>query len=252
MVKPDHTPAFTARHGTTGGVTLRVEEDAEALARAAAAWLLARAQATAGVFRIALSGGTTPRRLYEILATAPFAARFPWARTIVFWGDERCVSQDDPLSNYGMARQALLDHVPIPAGQVHPAYRDGTPEAAARAYDAQLRQSYGAALLEAGRPLFDVVLLGLGTDGHTASLFPGTAGLTEREAWVTAVTRGVPQPRLTLTYPAINASAAVLFLVSGADKAEPLRLVLAGDSTLPATWVRGPEVVWFVDQAASG
>jgi 6-phosphogluconolactonase len=230
---------------------IETSSDPEALAQRVAAWLLARALASNGRFTLALAGGSTPRRLYEILATAPYAA-FPWARTHVFWGDERCVPQDDALSNFAMAHDALLAAVPIPPANIHPAYAGGPPDAAAAAYQATLRAYYGGAQLMADRPLFDVTLLGLGPDGHTASLFPGTAALQERAAWVTAVTDHVPQPRLTLTYPALAASAVAAFLVAGAAKAPPLRRVLAGDAALPASSVTAGQVIWFTDAAAMG
>jgi 6-phosphogluconolactonase len=225
--------------------------DPEALARDVAVWLTARARASVGRFAIALSGGSTPKRLYEILAEPAFNRAFPWDRTHLFWGDERFVPADSAESNQRMTRQALLDHAPIPAGNVHPMPTAGTPEAAALAYQAELQAYYGSDTFDPTRPLFDVVLLGLGENGHTASLFPGTASLDETRAWVTAVTEGVPQPRLTLTYPAIASSLVVAFLVAGASKAGVLRRVLEGDRSQPASRVTtAGELIWFVDEAA--
>ena len=141
-----------------------------------------------GVFAVALSGGSTPRRLYEHLAGPPYRDAFPWSRTHWFWGDERFVPHGDAQSNYRMVREALLSRAPIPAINIHPIPTEGvSPEAAAVTYERELKSFYGAKRLDAARPLFDVTLLGLGPDGHTASLFPGTAVLAERDRWVAAV-----------------------------------------------------------------
>lgn len=227
-----------------------ISEDAEALARHVAEWLVERAGASSGRFRIALSGGSTPKRLYECLAQAPLRERMPWDRIHLFWGDERFVPPDHPDSNYRMAREAMIERVPVPADQVRPMPWDGTPDEAAARYEALLRSEQGADL-EPGRPLFDVTLLGLGEDGHTASLFPGTAVLEERERWVQAVIGAKPEPRLTLTYPALESSGVVAFLVTGRAKAEMLRRARAGDGTLPAGRLRPHgDLVWFVDRAA--
>ncbi len=225
--------------------------DPEALAQHVAVWLTGLANAATGRFSIALSGGSTPRRLFEILAEPAHAARFPWDRTHLFWGDERFVAYDHPDSNYRMTRLAMLDHVPIPPDNVHPMPVSGYPSAAARAYQMTLQTYYGAESLDMTRPLFDVVLLGLGENGHTASLFPHTAALNEALAWVAPVVENVPQPRLTLTYPAIACSKIVAFLVAGAGKASVLRLVLGGDRSQPAARVSSAgEVIWFTDGAA--
>ncbi len=225
--------------------------DPDALAGHVADWLTGLAAAATGRFSIAMSGGSTPKRLFEVLAEPARAARFPWERTHLFWGDERFVPHDHPDSNYRMARLALLDHVPIPLANVHPMPVSGDPAAAARDYQASLQAYYGAESLDMTRPLFDVVLLGLGENGHTASLFPGTASLDETLAWVAPVTENVPQPRLTLTYPAIACSQFVAFLVAGAGKASVLRLVLDGDRSQPAARVMSAgEMMWFTDEAA--
>jgi len=226
--------------------------DQEALAQHVAVWLTDLAVASVGRFAVALSGGSTPKRLYEILATAPLCDRFPWSRTHMFFGDERMVPPDDTESNLRMARMALLDHVPIPPGNIYPMPTGGAPEDEARAYQATLEAYYGGETLDAGRPRFDVVLLGLGENGHTASLFPGTASLDEALAWVAAVTTGVPQPRLTLTYPALASSGIIAFLVAGASKATVLARVLAGDRSEPAARVTtSGSLIWFVDSAAA-
>jgi len=226
--------------------------DAEALARHVAVWLTDLAAASAGRFAIALSGGSTPKRLYEILAEPAQRDRFPWDRTHLFWGDERFVPPDSADSNYNMTRHALLDHAPIPPSQIHPMPTEGTPAAAARAYQATLQTYYGREALDMAHPLFDVTLLGLGENGHTASLFPDTASLEESLAWVAPVTEGVPQPRLTLTYPAIACSSVVAFLVAGKNKATVLKRVLAGDRSQPASRITATgELIWFVDEAAA-
>jgi len=227
--------------------------DPDTLARHVAAWLTELARASPDRFAISLSGGSTPKRLFEILAEPEMAARFPWPKTQLFWGDERLVPYTHADSNYGMTRQTLLRHVPIPPGQVHPMPADGSPAEGAAAYQATLQAFYGAESLDMARPLFDVTLLGLGENGHTASLFPGTQSLSETLAWVAPVTDGVPQPRLTLTYPAIACTNHVAFLVAGAGKADVLAKVLAGDRAQPATQVTAAgEVTWFTDRAAIG
>jgi 6-phosphogluconolactonase len=174
----------------------------------------------------------------------------PWARVHLFWGDERFVPPDHPDSNQRMAREAMIARVPIPPGNVHPVPVDGVPENAARRYEAALR---AFAAKRPGEPLFDVQLLGLGPDGHTASLFPGAPALAESRAWVVAAVGAKPEPRITLTYPALNESDAVAFLVSGAEKRAILRRLLAGDAALPAAAVRPKgSVTVFADQAATG
>ncbi len=227
--------------------------DAPALARHAAEFLIAEAGRTEGRFTLSLSGGSTPKALFELLAGPEFCDRLPWSRTHLFWGDERFVPYDDPASNYRMTREALLDHVPIPAANVYPMPTDATPEDAAMRYDGLLRTYYGRESLDPARPLFDVTLLGLGEDGHTASLFPGTAALDETLAWVTAVRSDhVAQPRLSLTYPALASSGTIVFLAAGAGKTAMLRRVWGGDHALPAARVRAVgRTLWFIDQAAA-
>jgi 6-phosphogluconolactonase len=210
--------------------TLEVLADPDALAERVAAWLTEQATAKPGGFSLALAGGSTPKRLYQRLAAAPWRDRMPWGRVHLFWGDERFVPSDHRDSNQHMAREAMIARVPIPPGNVHPVPVDGMPEEAARRYERELR-AYAAE--RPGEPLFDVQLLGLGPDGHTASLFPGTAVLTEK-AWVAAVVGAKPEPRITLTYPALDDSGAVVFVVSGAEKQAMLRRLLEGDATLPA------------------
>jgi 6-phosphogluconolactonase len=229
--------------------------DAEAVAHRVADWLTATAAAKNGSVALALSGGSTPRRLYQLLAGSPYRERFPWARTHFFWGDERFVPPDDPESNYRMVREAMLARAPVPPGNVHPVPTEGlTPEQSAISYEQELRSFYGSSTLSPERPLFDVTFLGLGPDGHTASLFPGTAILEERTRWAGAVIGAKPEPRITLTYPALESSGEVAFLVVGAEKRPVLERLFAGDQNLPAARlhpVTGP-ARFFLDRAAAG
>jgi 6-phosphogluconolactonase len=217
---------------------------------------LARAAiADHGRFTIALSGGSTPRALHERLAQPPLADAIDWANIHVFWGDERMVPPDDPESSYRMARETLLAHVAIPAANIYPVPTvGGTPEAAAEAYQETI-----VAVLRADIPRFDLVLLGIGPDGHTASLFPGQPEVVRPSQMLVAAVHNAPKPppiRVTFTYKLINAAANVLFLVAGADKAAALREVLHGSADvarLPAQGVRpeSGELVWLVDAAAA-
>ena len=227
--------------------------DPPALARHVAEWMTAAALAAHGPFRVSLSGGSTPKALYGLLASDDFRGRFPWQRVFWYWGDERFVGHDHPDSNYRMAREAMLAKAPVPPENVHPVPADGTPEDAARRYQRTLQEAYGAAALDPARPLFDLTLLGLGADGHTASLLPGEPVLEERRRWVAAVAHGRPEVRITMTYPAIESSRRVAFLVAGADKASVLQAIRAGDQKLPAARVRPlGELFWFLDRAAAG
>jgi 6-phosphogluconolactonase len=231
---------------------LEVLADPEALARRVADWLLAVSTARGSVFTLALSGGGTPRRLYELLSGPPYHDAFPWHRTHLFWGDERFVPRDDKSSNYRMVRDAMLSRAQIPATNIHPVPTEGTtPEAAASDYERELKSFYGAERLDPARPLFDVTLLGLGPDGHTASLFPGTAVLEERERWVAAVV-GPKPTRITLTYPALESSRHVAFLVAGKEKQEIFSRFQRGQPTLPAARLRQVGTLHlFADAAAA-
>lgn len=230
-----------------------VLDDAEALAQHTAAWIAELIGASDAPFSIALSGGSTPKRLYQILA-ASYRDRVDWTRVHVFFGDERMVPPDSDRNNAHMARDALLDHVPIPPANVRPMPTEGDPSEAARAYQAMLAGYYRSESLDVSRPLFDVVLLGLGENGHTASLFPGTEVLENTLDWVgTCVPTDAPDTRLTLTYPAIASSREVAFLVAGAGKAEMLARIRDGDRALPAARIVSVgRVNWFVDRAADG
>jgi 6-phosphogluconolactonase len=229
---------------------LRVLADPEALAHAVARELI-EASALERPCRVALSGGTTPRHGFELLATPPLGEQVAWERLEVFWGDERCVSPEDSRSNERMARESLLDRVAIPRAQIHPIRCSGDSRQAAREYEALLLQSFG------GPPRFDLALLGLGADAHTASLKPGSPALRERERLVVAVPDvGEGFDRVTLTAPAINQARKIVFAVSGRSKALALREVLEGRSRpeqYPAQLIRpvDGELLWLVDEEAA-
>ncbi len=237
--------------------TVTVVASSAALAEAAAQAVADAAEAAVsqtGRFTLALSGGSTPRRLYARLASPPFSSRIDWPRLHVFWGDERCVPPDHPDSNYRLASESLLSKVPIPPERVHRMQgEDPDPERAAQAYAAELGRVF--TLAPGGRPGFDLILLGMGADGHTASLFPGSPALTETTRFTVALyVERVKAHRLTLTLPVLNAAARVIFLVSGEDKAETLRMVLTGGPSplRPASLIRpAGEVLWLVDRAAA-
>jgi 6-phosphogluconolactonase len=211
-------------------------------------------------FSVALSGGSTPRALFSLLASEAYASRVAWPRVHFFWGDERCVPPDDDASNYRMARETLLDHVPVRAANVHRMRGEDPPMAAAEQYERDLRAAFstptGAPHVAPGAR-FDLVLLGLGTNGHTASLFPHHQAVRERTRWVMAENMELLQMwRITLTPAILNASAEILFLVSGRDKSVVLRRVLYGareTDELPAQAI-APEdgrLHWMVDAAAA-
>ncbi len=213
---------------------------------------LARAKVAEGDrLSVALSGGSTPAPLYRRLAQAPLREAIPWQRVHLFWGDERCVPPQHPESNFGRAKEILIDHLSIPAGNVHRIRGELEPEAAALACAVGLHAFFGRAW-----PRFDLVLLGLGADGHTASLFPGSPILEETTRSVVPVKaqyQGRPAWRVTLTLPAINAARQVIFLVTGASKADVLQTVLMGPQTLPAQRVRpkSGQLTWLVDAEAA-
>jgi 6-phosphogluconolactonase len=233
---------------------LEILAEPQALARRIADWLLAMATAKKGMFAVALSGGSTPRQLYQRLAGPPYRDAFPWSRTHWFWGDERFVPHDDASSNYRMVRDAMLSRAPIPATNIHPILTEGvTPEAAAAVYERDLKSFYGVDRLDPARPLFDATLLGLGTDGHTASLFPGSIVLEERSRWVAAVIGAKSEARITLTYPALESSSHAAFLVSGVEKRAVFSRLRRGDGSLPAARLhpRG-KLCLFADAAAAG
>jgi 6-phosphogluconolactonase len=234
----------------------------EELSRRAAEEFCRRAESAAlarGQFTVALSGGSTPRRLFALLASAkePYRRRVPWAKTFVFWSDERQVPPGDERSNYRMAREALLAKLRLPRANVHRVLGEH-PSAlkAAQDYELELRSFFR--LEEGQRPRFDLILLGLGPEGHTASLFPGSEALSETRRLVVAPKASQHgTARVTFTPAAINAAACVVFLVSGADKAPALKAALESDlepMKLPARAVRPSEgkLLWLADEAAAG
>jgi 6-phosphogluconolactonase len=209
-----------------------------------------------GVFTIALSGGSTPRPVYELLALPDYSQQIEWNKVHVFWGDERCVEPADPRSNYQMAKIALLDRVPIPLENIHRMKGEEEPDGAAEDYEVQLRDFLGIEQTFIGAGL-DLVLLGLGDNGHTASIFPGLPAVLEPERWVLAQYVEVAGMwRLTLTPPAINNASNVWFLVSGEGKAEVLKRVIEGPfepEVLPAQTIKpvSGNLLWLVDQPAA-
>jgi 6-phosphogluconolactonase len=237
--------------------------DSAALAVASAerfALAAERAIAERGRFVVALSGGSTPRSTFELLAREPLTSRVNWARVVFVWGDERCVPPTNVESNFHMAREALLDHVLVPPGNVHRMHGEDDPESAATSYEATLRTLFqtpdGPPSFERGRNI-DLALLGLGENGHTASIFPGSAVVNERVKWVSPdYVPAVSMWRITLTSPVLNAASEILFLVSGASKASVLQRVLEGHHVpheLPAQLIAPTHgrLQWMVDRAAA-
>ena len=232
-----------------------VVADPAALALMAAERLLARIDANEGRVAICLTGGSSPKQLYQLLASETYAKRIPWHRVHWFIGDERFVPPSDPLNNMAMARGIFLDRL-APKDHIHPIPTDAAaPDESAASYERELKSFYGADDLEPTRPLFDLVLMGVGPDGHTASLFPGYPALAETKRWVT----GVPEahvepfvPRVTLTLPALASCNEMLFEVSGTEKRAILDK-LSRDESLPANRARSiRETVLLVDKAAVG
>jgi 6-phosphogluconolactonase len=222
-------------------------------AAALIAGLAVESIAAHGRFTIALSGGSTPRPIYARLAAADHAEHIDWGKVHAFFSDERCVPPEDAASNYHMARAALLDHVPLPPGNIHRLRGEDDPAQAALAYEQDLQGLFRTSMV----PAFDLICLGMGDDGHTASLFPGTAALREHERWVVAQYVAVALAwRVTFTAMLINAARHVVFLVEGAGKSETLWRVLAGPyrpDVLPAQLIQplNGQTHWLVDAAAA-
>lgn len=228
------------------------EQELSLRAAEAAVRTINQSMQTNGSASIVLAGGSTPRTLYHLLSNQ-FRDRIPWAKVHVYWGDERYVPPDDPQSNYRMAKETLLDHVPRPAGNVHPMPTGlSLPDIAARDYEKTLRADFSDEW-----PRFDLILLGLGEEGHTASLFPGSPALEEKTRWVVAVEAPAKPPlRLTLTLPVLTRAANVYFLVTGSNKAQALHNVLTGPpdpKNYPAAGIRLAQgtVIWWVDREAA-
>jgi 6-phosphogluconolactonase len=233
---------------------ISVFKDIEQLSQAAARLIVhcaQRAAADRGQFTIALAGGHTPRRTYELLASKPLRDEAPWTSFHVFWGDERCVPPSDERSNERMARETWLDQVPIPRGQIHSIECANSPADGASNYEQHLRAALGLN----GR--LDLVLLGLGTDGHTASLFPRSSALSANDAWAAPVEfHNHEVNRVTMTAPVINRARSVLFLVAGAEKAGVVKAVIrdeADPQDLPARIVQpvDGDLRWYLDESAA-
>lgn len=221
--------------------------------------LAAKAIAERGRFTLALSGGSTPRPVYARLATEDFRDRIDWPKVQIFFGDERCVPPDNPQSNYHMVRTALLDQVPVRPGNIHRIRGEEAPEKAAADYTGTLQHQFGGDIAFGGSPPegFDLILLGMGDNGHTASLFPGLAAVTETVRWVMALYVEVAGMwRVTMTPVIINAARQVVFLVSGTEKAEMLQRVLEGPyqpAVLPSQIIKPVSggLHWLLDAPAA-
>jgi 6-phosphogluconolactonase len=227
--------------------------DPIALAKAAADRVIARIAANKDRVAICLTGGSSPKQLYQLLATDAYRNQIPWDRVHWFIGDERFVTADDPLNNMGVARRLFLDRF-APVGTIHPIPTDtANPDEAAARYEAELKSFYGATTLDSSRPLFDVVLMGVGPDGHTASLFPGYPAVDETTRWVVGVPKAHVEPfvpRVSLTLTALNSCHEMLFELSGPDKRAILTRVLDGEN-LPANRAHSMgETIWLVDKVA--
>jgi 6-phosphogluconolactonase len=231
----------------------QIVADAAALAETAALRLIAQV-ARRDRTAVCLTGGSSPLGMYGLLAEEPYRSEVPWDRVHWFIGDDRFVPESDPLSNMGAARRTFLDRVPAPRQNIHAIPTAADPEAAAHRYEDELMRFYGADRLDPARPLFDLVLMGLGPDGHTASLFPDSAALEEKQRWVVGVAQAGMEPfvpRVTLTFAALASTREMLFLVDIADKRPVLERVLAGED-LPANraYAQG-DLVWLVIRAAA-
>ncbi len=236
---------------------IAIYSDRDTLSQQAAQYIVRIASesiAARGLFTIALSGGTTPRKLYSLLGSEPYSSQIDWKLVHIFWGDERCVPPDNPDSNFFMAQEMLLSKIPIPAFQVHRMPADQPDrDAASQEYTLEMQRTFGTH----GIPAFDLIQLGMGPEGHTASLFPHQASLHENQRLVMPVSVPKPPPdRLTFTPPLLNAARNILFLVTGSDKADALQAVLEGayqPDEYPAQIVCPPndEVVWMLDTAVA-
>ncbi|MDX5437496.1 MAG: 6-phosphogluconolactonase [Pontibacter sp.] len=235
---------------------LHIFEDKAQLSKAAAALFLKKAREAVeqrGRFTVALTGGSSPVQLYTMLAESPYLEQVPWQQTFVFWGDERWVPLTDDRSNAKMALDTFLSKVPVPQEQIYPMWEESTtPEAFAAKYEQLLQEHFGQQ-----EPQFDLILLGMGDDGHTASLFPGTEVLNEQKRWVQAYYLE-PQAmyRVTLTAPLINQAKTICFLTFGSNKANALHEVLEGAQNpvqYPSQLIKPEhgETLWFVDESAA-
>jgi 6-phosphogluconolactonase len=242
-----------AKNPRAANVQVVVAADAAAQAATAAERIIARLIANGGQAAICMSGGSSPKQMFELLATDAYRSRVPWQRVHWFIGDERFVPPGDPRNNMTMARKAFLDQC-APAANVHPIPVDSAdPAEAARRYESELKSFYGADKLDPAKPLFDVVMLGVGPDGHTASLFPGYPAVEETTRWVTEVPKANVEPfvpRVSLTLTALNSCHEMLFEASGAGKRAILTRVFDGED-LPAHRAHSQgETIWLLDKAA--
>jgi 6-phosphogluconolactonase len=231
-----------------------VVEDAPSLAEAAARRLIKQVTEKDRA-AVALTGGSSPQGLYRLLAAEPWRGKLPWHRVHWFIGDDRFVPESDPLSNMGTARRVFLDRVGAPRQNIHPIPTDAAdPESAARLYEDDLKVFYGGDRLDPARPMFDLVLMGLGSDGHTASLFPNSPALNETQRWALGIDKAGMAPfvpRVTLTFPTLASTREMLFLVDGADKRAILGRVLSGDDLTARRAHADGDLIWLVDRAAT-
>ena len=239
-------------------LAIEVMEDPAALAEYAAKAFVESAREAVrshGRFSVALSGGSTPLRLYDLLARDPYVSEVEWTKCHFFWGDERCVPPDHIDSNYGQAYVQLLSKVNVPEGNIHRIHGELPAQQAADLYQSEMKRFFGA------EPVFDLILLGVGPDGHTASLFPGSAALDETNRWVVGVPHSTPPAplvdRVSLTLPVLNAASQVVFMVAGTGKAQVIARILESPPAqplLPAQRVDPPQgnVTWLIERAAMG
>jgi len=240
----------------TGNQKIIVKENAAMLAQKATTLFRQTAKESIdrqGRFVVAISGGSTPRRMYRMLAEEPYDSAIPWDKTYIFWVDERCVPENDPASNFGAAKKDFLNRVPVPGDQVYPMPGELPPKQGAQKYQKVLIEFFN---LKDGRfPIFDLIFLGMGTDGHTASLFPGHRTVDEKKRLVVAVKGGDPDVnRLTLTLPVLNRARQIVFLISGKEKAATLKTVFEKDqSRFPVQKIHAldKELNWLLDRESA-
>ena len=240
----------------TNEPTIIIEPDVAGLAQKGAEIFSRSARKSVGAegrFMVALSGGSTPRDMHRLLAEEPFLSDIPWDRTDIFWVDDRCVPENDPASNYGAARQDFLDRIPIPRNRIHPMPAVLPPQEGALMYQKELISSFQSG--ESDFPQFDLVFLGIGADGHTASLFPGQRALEEKSRLIIAVRGGNPNvSRLTMTFPLLNRAREIIFLVSGKKKAETVKTIIEyPEARLPAQEIQSMNgtLTWIMDRESA-
>ncbi|MBE9569635.1 MAG: 6-phosphogluconolactonase [Proteobacteria bacterium] len=240
----------------TNKKTIIIESNAANLASKGAEIFSKAAKESVGLkgrFAVAISGGSTPRYMHGILAEEPYLSDIPWEKTHIFWVDERCVPDNDPASNFGLARKDFLDQVPIPQNQIYPMSVEAPPEERAGIYQSALIDFFH--LQKGESPVFDLIFLGTGKDGHTASLFPGQKALDERERLVISVKGGDPYvSRLTMTFPVLNHAKRIIFMVSGKNKADIVKTILEfHKAKLPAQRIQPLNgiLTWLLDSESA-